>query len=224
MQILAIESSMMGGSVALRRDEQTLAEIMLDPQQRTAQTLAPAIQSILQEHGCVPRDIQLVAVTVGPGSFTGLRIGVTTAKTFAYATGCSILGVNTLRVIARQAPVTPKPLWVVMNAERAQVFVAHFRAPNGQWAETTPTQIMGNQEWIKRLTPDTTVTGPALKGLLPHLPSGVQALAEELWIPRAATLAEIAAGDFLAGRRDDLWKLLPQYFRESAAEEKAAGK
>ena len=65
-----------------------LAEQPLDPTRRSAQTLAPAIATLLDAVEWRPADVELVAVATGPGSFTGLRIGVTTAKAFAYAAGC----------------------------------------------------------------------------------------------------------------------------------------
>src|SRR5437773_12166637 len=104
MRVLALETSGTAGSVAVLDDEQLLTAVALDPAQRTARTLAPAIRDVLKHVGWAPTDVQLVAVTAGPGSFTGLRLGVTTAKTFAYAAGCEVLGVNTLEVIAGRAP------------------------------------------------------------------------------------------------------------------------
>src|SRR5687768_12135976 len=104
MRILALETSGLSGEVALLEGERVIAEQWLDPGQRTARSLAPGMKQILQTAGWQPRDVQLVAVTIGPGSFTGLRVGVTAAKTLAYAVGCEVMGVDTLEVIAAQAP------------------------------------------------------------------------------------------------------------------------
>ena len=87
MRILALETTEMAGSLAAMHDRKLLAEIELDSKQRTAQSLAPGMKTLLAEAGWRPTDVELVAVTIGPGSFTGLRLGVTTAKTFAYAVG-----------------------------------------------------------------------------------------------------------------------------------------
>src|SRR5438105_3971142 len=123
MRILGVETSGSSGSVAVLDDEQLLATVALDPAQRTARTLAPAIRDLLTQVSWRPADVQLVAVTAGPGSFTGLRLGVTTAKTFAYAVGCQVLGVNTLEVIAAQTPRECSPLEIVLDAQRQQLFV-----------------------------------------------------------------------------------------------------
>src|SRR5258707_1343424 len=133
MKILALETSGTAGSVAALEGEQLLKTAALDPVQRTARTLAPAIRDLLKQVGWRPADVQLVAVTAGPGSFTGLRLGVTTAKTFAYAVGCQVLGVNTLEVIASQSPPECSLLEVVLDAQRQQLFAAALdRGPSGE--------------------------------------------------------------------------------------------
>src|ERR1051325_5032976 len=126
MRILAIETSGVAGSVALLQDERVLAEHVLETRQRTAQSLAPAVHALLEQIDWHPSDVELVAVTTGPGSFTGLRIGVTFAKVFAYAVGCQILGVNTLEAIACRAPREAGTIWVVLDAQRQQLFAAAF--------------------------------------------------------------------------------------------------
>src|SRR5262245_33492571 len=88
MRILAIETVGSTGSVAALDERGVLAELALDSRRRSAQTLVPGMAALVESVGWRSRDVELVAVASGPGSFTGLRIGVTTAKTFAYAIGC----------------------------------------------------------------------------------------------------------------------------------------
>src|SRR5690242_6997614 len=120
MLILALETSDLGGSIALFDDGELLKYAALEPPQRSARWLAPAIDGALREAGREPREIGLVAVTTGPGSFTGLRVGVTTAKTLAYAVGCPVVGVNTLEAIAKRAATLQSPVWAVIDAQRQQ--------------------------------------------------------------------------------------------------------
>src|SRR5262245_27922792 len=122
MKILALETSGSLGSVAALEDERLLATLPLDPAKRAARSLAPTIQRLLEQVGWRPADVQLVAVASGPGSFTGLRLGVTTAKTFAYAVGCQLLGVNTIEALAAGTPRECSPLNVAIDAHRQQVF------------------------------------------------------------------------------------------------------
>ena len=107
MWILAFDTSGFAGSVALLQaasgaELQVVAERTLDPTRRSAQTLAPAMAEVLAAAGIRPTDVRLVATTIGPGSFTGLRVAATAAKTFAYAARADVIGLSTLDVIAAQ--------------------------------------------------------------------------------------------------------------------------
>src|SRR4051812_4115512 len=99
-RILALETSELSGSVAAAMDGDVVGELNLDPRLRSAQSLAPAIRTLLDQVGWRPQELALVAVTVGPGSFTGLRVGVATAKVMAYAAGADVLGISTHAAIA----------------------------------------------------------------------------------------------------------------------------
>jgi tRNA threonylcarbamoyladenosine biosynthesis protein TsaB len=222
LRILALESSGMSGEVALLEGDQVVCQQALAAGERTAQSLAPGVQAALDAAGWSPRDVELVAVTIGPGSFTGLRVGVTMAKTFAYAIGCEVLGVDTLQVIASQAPLAPgRQLWSVLDGQRGQLFAAKFAAGEKHWQQVAAAHIIDADAWLASLGAGDLVTGSGLKRLLPKLaPDSV--ISQELWEPQAATLGGLAWRDYQAGRRDDVWKLAPVYLRASAAEEKAA--
>ena len=223
MKILALETSGMAGEVALLEEGQVIAEQMLAPDQRTARSLTPGMASILQEASLQPTEIALIAVTIGPGSFTGLRVGVTAAKTFAYAVGGGCLGIDTLEVMASQAThCQALELWSVMDAQRQQLFAARFqRADSGQaWRLVEAAQVIDNERFLAELTPGVAVTGLGLQKLVGRLPSDVETIALSRWQPRAATVGQLAWRDYQAGRRDDFWTLAPHYIRPSAAEEK----
>jgi tRNA threonylcarbamoyladenosine biosynthesis protein TsaB len=225
LQILAIESSGREGSVALlegRQQEVRLVELaVLGGYQRTAQALAPAIRDLLSRAGWPPTSITLVSVTVGPGSFTGLRIGVTTAKTFAYAVSADIVGVNTHDVLAAQAPASAAPLWTILDAQRQELFVARYTLDtNGEPSRTVDSTVIPQDEWLSRLQSGDQVIGPALKRLAARLPRNVVALPQATWMPMAETVGRVAWRQYQAGCRDDVWKLTPEYYRPSAAEEK----
>jgi tRNA threonylcarbamoyladenosine biosynthesis protein TsaB len=221
MRILALETSGQGGEVALLDGETIVATQMLDPAQRTARTLTPGMQAILARAGWQPREVQLVAVTIGPGSFTGLRVGVTAAKTLAYAIGGEALGVDTLEAIAAQAPVAASgKLWAVLDAQRSQLFAAEFVVASEAWEVSDPARIIDNEQYLAALAPGDIVTGSGLKRLASQLPPQVVVVEESLWTPRAATVGRLAWRDYRLGRRDDYWMLAPRYLRQSAAEEK----
>ena len=221
MRILALETTEMAGSLAAMHDRKLLAEIELDSKQRTAQSLAPGMKTLLAEAGWRPTDVELVAVTIGPGSFTGLRLGVTTAKTFAYAVGAEVLGVGTLETIAAAAPPQVDALAVAVDAQRGQVVAGSFRRDDDGWFRPdAAAELIDVENWLAGLRSGTIVSGPVLGKLLDQLPEGVTPIDRQLWRPRASTVARLAQRDYAAGRRDDVWTLVPRYSRPSAAEEK----
>lgn len=220
LRILALETSTLDASVAALEGERLLGQTLLDRTRRTAQCFAPAIQHQLHSAGWRPQDVQLVAVTQGPGSFTGLRVGVTAAKTLAYAVGAEVFAVNTLHVIARQAPAELPRISAVLDAQRQQLFVADFRREGDRLVEAAETRIDDIAKWLAGLSPGTAVTGPGLATLRDRLPAGIAVVDPACWTPRAATVGRAAYLEHQSGNRHDLWTLNPVYYRSSAAEEK----
>ena len=155
MRILALETTDKTGSVAAIDDDNLLAELMLDHTQRSAQSLAPAMQRLLKQVGWLPADVQLVAVSVGPGSFTGLRVGVTTAKVFAYAVGAEVLGIDTLEAIAgncvRGTPSSEDcRSSSTPNAARSWCNPS-FGSADGWFAARRPARALDADAWLARL-------------------------------------------------------------------------
>jgi tRNA threonylcarbamoyladenosine biosynthesis protein TsaB len=233
MRILAIETSGRHGSIAAMKgkDEQAsvLCQIVLGGDQRTAQSLAPAIKELLAQVDWSPQSVELIAVTVGPGSFTGLRIGVTTAKAFAYAVGANVVGVNTLAVLADEVQsldaTSKAPLWTILDAQRQELFAAKFAAnPRAVPELDIKTFILRQDDWLARLQPGDRVVGPPLRTLQSRLPTDVVVVDDKLWQPTASAVGRVGWRKFRAGTSDDVWNLGPHYFRASAAEEKLAKK
>lgn len=221
MKLLAWETTGLAGSVAALDDGRTLLERELPVEKRSAQTLAPGLHAILAEVGWRPADVELVATAVGPGSFTGLRVGITTAKVFSYAVGCPVVGVNTLEAIAERAGSEFPAVSVAMDAQRHQVFAASFaRSPQLEgWRWTRPAVILDAEEWLHSLDAQTAVTGPALETLAERMPAGIAILPPELWNPSAAAVGRLGWRLFQAGQRDDAMQMVPLYLRRTAAEE-----
>ena len=143
MRILALETTEAHGTVAALEDDRLLEELPLAAGQQSARSLAPALEQLLRTVGWQPKQVELVAVTRGPGSFTGLRVGLATAKAFAYATGASILGIDTLEAIAANAPAEVRQLAVAVDAQRGQVVTGRFeRGPNDQWAAVGAAELL----------------------------------------------------------------------------------
>lgn len=221
LRILALETTERHGSLASHDGDKVLDKKILDADQRTAQSLAPAVKKLLADAGWGVNDLDLIAVTIGPGSFTGLRIGVTTAKTLAYAAGADVLGLDTLEVIAAQTPEGTDRVAVAIDAQRGDIVATTFlRGEAGHFEPETPEQLLPTDVWLTSLPAGTAVSGPIIGRLLDRIPAGLTVVDEPFWFPQASTVAELAARAYRSGRRDDLWKLSPRYSRRSAAEER----
>jgi len=199
----------------------------LSPDQRSAQSLLPAIAALMADLGRQPQAIRQIAVTNGPGSFTGLRVGVTAAKTLAYALNAKTVGVDTLDVIARQAiesltsNVSGK-VHAVLDAFRGQLFCRTYPARDHLPHSTEPATIVSIDDFVNSLSPGDLVTGPVLTKLTGSLPEGVTIIDRQLWDPHAKTVALLGADAFAQGHEIDFWRLVPRYVRQAAAEERAA--
>ncbi len=221
MKSLAIETTTRCGSLALLEGDTVVAERDLDSNLRSAASITVCLRELMCENKLVPKDLDLIAVASGPGSFTGLRVGVTAAKTLAYATGAEVLGVNTLEAIAVGSPEEIGPWWTVLEAQRQQLFAAIFVRRGIEVETIRATHIVDIEIWLDQLSPGDVVMGPAIAKLVARLPEGIRTHDPKFWQPRAACVGQLAFAKFNSGLRDDLWELTPQYFRKSAAEEKA---
>lgn len=225
MRILAIETVETTGSVALLEDECLVAERPLDPKGRSAQTLAPGIEQLLADARWRAGDVGLVAVATGPGSFTGLRIGVTTAKVFAYAAACQVIGVSTMSAIASRVPRHVTHVSIILDAHRSELFVADFSRPEGgQLVGHETTRVVDADRWIAELRPATVVSGPGLAKWKAQLAAAVVVVDPALWVPTASAVGQVGWRAFAAGQRVSPFELVPQYFRRTSAEEKAEGR
>jgi tRNA threonylcarbamoyladenosine biosynthesis protein TsaB len=191
--------------------------------ERTARSLLPTMQGILREHDWRPADVGLVCVTSGPGSFTGLRIGVVAAKTFAYATGAKLAEVNTLAAMAAGVNHRgPGKVWAVLDAQRQELFVASFNAGQPMDESVAETEVLSIADWIGRLSPGDVVAGPPLAKLRQQLLIGVVVVDESVWEPMALPVARLGLAMFQRNGGVDPLELVPRYYRKSAAEEKAS--
>lgn len=228
--LLAIETSGQTASVALLRPDGPQAELVSESQvpagQRSAKLLVPTLQALLKTVGITPSEVATVAVAAGPGSFTGLRVGVTTAKTFAYATACQLVAVNTLDVLAHQAfdaQASAPGVWAVLDAQREELFAGCYESPQSI-GQQDRTELLPAEAWLTRLKAGDLVVGPAATKYADSLPAGVSAAAPEVNTPHARTVGALAAIKLAAGQTCDPFALVPEYHRLSAAEEKAKRK
>src|SRR5688500_6189975 len=149
-RILAIETSGRVGSDALAREGRVLVEAQFPHGLKHAAEIVPSIDRLCREQGWGPGDIEHVYVSVGPGSFTGLRIGVTLAKTLAFARGVKVVAVPSVRVLVENAPSEALHVIIVLDAKRDQIFTARFERTGEGWVEREPAHVESLSAMLSR--------------------------------------------------------------------------
>ena len=224
VKTLAIDTSLASGSVAALADD-AVAERPLAAGDH-ARLLAPALVDVAARLGWTPRDAGLIAVVRGPGSFTGLRVGVATAKALAWAGDAWLVGVSGFELVARRSARAlgghVGPVAIGFDAGRGEVFAAtatpDAAAPGG-WT-VAPAALQPLAVWLAGLPAGGCVTGPVLAGAGVAPPAHLVVAPPEAWFPTAAEAGAVALLHAAAGRRDAPATLVPDYLRPSYADEK----
>lgn len=230
MRILAIDTSLAEGSVAAldgaRRAERSLAA------GGHARDLAGELAAAAADLGWSIGAADLIAVVRGPGSFTGLRVGVTTAKSLAWANAARLVAVSGFELVARASARladwrADAVVHVAFDAGRGEVYAAAVipddTAPTG-WRIGQPA-LHPAAAWLAELPRDARISGPALHALAEPLAArgGLQVAPVAAWRPTAGDVGELAALRAAAGDGDDPGLLVPEYLRPNYADERAAG-
>jgi tRNA threonylcarbamoyladenosine biosynthesis protein TsaB len=223
-RLLILDTSGRTAWVAVALGDEPRGVRRLDEARRHARDLAPAAAALLAEQSWRPRDVQAVVVSRGPGSYTGLRVGLMSAKTFAYATGCALIAVDTFAAVALQVPEPVVRVDVIADAQQDKVYVQPFVRDGDTWRHLAELAIRPVAEWLTMREASVAVTGPGLHKWAPRLPEGVPLVDASLWEPQPASLLRLGLARYAAGERDDPWTLEPLYLRPSSAEEQWQGR
>ena len=217
---LAIETAGRESSVALVDGGAVVAEATFPGGMRHAAGLLPLIDSLMRARGWRPADLAEVYVSAGPGSFTGLRIGITLAKTLAAVTGVRLVPVPTLAVIVENAPAEANHAVVLLDAKRDQTFVARFERTPAGWAEREPAHLESLAAVLARAPRPLYLLGDGIPFHRQHIPADVVLTDPASWPPRAAVVARLGMKVAAAGGYVDPDRLTPMYLRRAEAEEK----
>ena len=222
--ILAIETATGCGSVALTRGTgatgKVLAEYTLQPEVTHARRLLGSAAAIMAATGVGWGELNGVAVSQGPGSFTGLRIGMAAAQGIAMAAGLPLLAVPTLDGLAAQVTPADLPLCCLLDARKQQVYAAFYRFQEGCWRRTDPFLVLRPEELLHRIHEPTLVLGPGLqacRSLLAVHPLA-RAMDAAFLHPRAATIGFCGGRMLTDGTGGETEDGVPLYVRASEAE------
>lgn len=204
---LIFETSSRTCRVGIARGDTIVRGRNLAETRRLARDLAPSVAGLLQDEGLTPKQIDQVMVSIGPGSYTGLRVGITAAKSFAYATGCDLIAVPTFAAIAIQTG-EPEPIWVIGDALQGLIYIQQFLKGRAldELRIVTAAEVLPELTSSRVFGPGLAIHGPDLRSIIfePSLENVLQAGLQYGPVPR-----------------ERLFALEPLYLRGSSAEEKA---
>jgi len=224
MPILALETATLVSSVALATADTLLAEMTLQTKKTHSELLMPHIDKILSMAQVSKADLKAVAVSVGPGSFTGLRIGLATAKTLAYALKVPLIGVPTLAALAYGCLAPGVILAPMLDAQKGNVYQAVFEWSDGELKELMSPTVMYIDEALDKLaeynTPVVLMGEAAVlhRAKIQQRGNHLVLAAPHLIIQRAGSVATLGHTLLKAGIQHDVMALEPLYIRRSEAE------
>lgn len=216
---LIIETSGRVGQVGVAVDGVIVAERRLDESRRHARDLASVCATLLAEAGIAPRRLNGVVVGIGPGSFTGLRVGIMSAKAFAYATECELIAVPTFEAIAYRASIDVT-VDVIADALKQMIYVQRYHVGTTGLKTINELKIASVEDWRATLSADVWVTGPGVAIYDELISSSQPRVAEPDRVPTVRSLFDASRSQPPLDRAAMI-ALEPIYLRGSSAEEKA---
>lgn len=218
--VLAIETSTQVSSVAVAREGRVLAELTMQARLTHSETLLVHIDAALRMAAVKKEELSAIVISLGPGSFTGLRIGLAAAKAMAYALNIELVGVSTLAALAYNLPAPASRLGVLIDAQKGNAYYQEFLWEAGELKELTALSVRPLKEILASVETGTMLLGDlAQKKLLgKELPAGVSLAPAHLIMPRAASAALLGLKELAAGHAGSVMAMEPIYVRRSEAE------
>jgi len=215
--LLAIDTSTDSAGLALAQDGKTLAEATWRCVQNHSVELLPHLTQLLQEAKAELKSVSCVLVAKGPGSFNGLRVGLSTAKGLAFSLDIPIIGVSSLELEARQHAETDLPICPVFNAGRGDIAIALYQNKNN-WRQLAPEHITNVEALDSEITEKTLFCGEYVPVIADELKKRLKdkAVIAPDKPRRAGLLAELAKGRLEARDYDNPATLQPLYLRRPA--------
>ncbi len=228
MKLLAVETStMLGGVAIIDEAEGLVVESRLNVRAAHSERLMAEIDAAMARSSLGLKDMDALCVSVGPGSFTGLRIGLGTIKGLAFATGLPVVAVPTLEALAWNFPYSPHPLCPMLDARKKEVYAGLFRTGGGAASRLMEEVSVRPEALAAKLAEHDAVVllgqGAELYREVFENALGRKALfaPPHLGVPSAASVAHLGLGKALRGELSEPMKLSPRYIRKSEAELKA---
>jgi tRNA threonylcarbamoyladenosine biosynthesis protein TsaB len=222
MRILALETSTPAGGVALLDGDHLIAEYTLCVRTTHSERLMATVDRLLSDCGWRIGEVEGLAVSIGPGSFTGLRIGVSTAKGLALALGIPLIGIPTLDALAAAVPYAADPVCPILDAKKGEVYASLFHWEAGEMVRDWGYLALTPEDLCSRLSGSVIFVGDGVAAFGGILSRALGPLAQfappARRLPSAACVAQLGHRRLLSGESVEPAKLTPLYVRPSEAE------
>ena len=222
MKILAVDTATRSCSVAVIKGKSLLAEMTTVKKQTHSKHLMEMINRVMELSGVALSELDGFAVTRGPGSFTGLRIGISSVKGLSAASGKCVVGVSSLDALAVQASFFPYLICPLIDARKGEVYFSRYRFQNGQLEKEADEQVFSPEEALVDLDETCLFIGDGALSYQQMISDkmGASAFFASSFqnTIRASTVAYLSLNKFKTNDTDDVGRLVPRYIRKSDAE------
>ena len=226
--LLLVDTATPTGSVAVSQGEKLLGEIVLSGPANHTDHLLGNIDELLRGVGLAIGDMDGFAVVLGPGSFTGLRVGVATIKGLALATGKPVVGISSLAALAWRLPFTAMPVCPLLDARKGEVYAALYQWTDEEFSPLLPPCVLPPDRWLERLSNDVLFIGDGAQCYRGQIEERLGGRAHFAPWPAHACRASNGLGPALQmlrrGEHIPLERLIPTYIRPSEAELAVVGR
>lgn len=222
--VLALETSSLVSSIALVSEDKVIGELNTETNRHHSEQLVPHIDLLLKSTGIEKRSLNYIAAAIGPGSFTGLRIGLATAKALAYVLQIPVVGVSTLEGLAWNLHGNGTEICAVMDAQKQNVYMARYQCKNNKLVIVSEEEVTSAARVIEELKkePQMTLAGEKITSLdLLLAEEGLLACKAppHLSMPRAASIGYGALQKIKDTPTASMMDIIPNYIRKAEAEE-----
>ena len=225
MKILGIDTSTMAANVAVLEDDKLICEYTINTKKTHSQKLMPMIENMLKFSDLDIKEIDAIAICVGPGSFTGLRIGMATAKAMAHVNNIPLIGVNSLEILGANMDLCNRNICSILDAQRNQVYMNKYILKDYKITELEEISIKPIDELLEEISSsneDWVLVGEAVykyKEKIEEI-SNITIPSPANNITKASTLCFVARDKMLANDQVyNCYNINPMYIRKSQAEE-----
>jgi len=212
--LLAVDTSTAQTGLALYNGSHLLAEMIWQSNQNQTVQLAPAFNELLKRADARVADVEALGVAIGPGSFTGLRVGLAFVKGLALVRKLPLIGIPSLDILAAAQPIVKMPLAAVLQAGRARIALGWYKVKGNQWKPKGEVRISTMDSFAASIDKPTLVVGeftPEERQRLMRKKISVHLAPPSMCVRRPAVLAELAWTRWQAGELDDAASLAPIY-------------